>query len=228
MKIFTLFIVFLSALFLQVKANNNAIGDEVMYYYYVYKMQYESGGPMTIATGCRPADGRGGTCYFDEFVRHIMAKNFVRLYRPSPGDHTRTPDLTNLASFKAVNVPKARYRLEKLCTEFATVTGNAAGGTGNIAQRDRSMTRLIEIMLNAANTAIDARPARVALSDAQMAAHMAQQTLWDRGPDASKEMYNWLDEQLTPAEQDYLDSHRDIINWDQSLVNVDQASQQEK
>ncbi|UKZ56763.1 hypothetical protein TrVGV298_010604 [Trichoderma virens] len=154
-----------------------------------------------------------------------MSQKFRQGYKPTAADHTRTPDLSNLAAFN-VAVSKGglaqRYDLTKLSSTYTnTNVGGEEGGGEDIAERDRGMTSLIKGMLQAANNALDR--GGCALSDAKMATHLAQQTLWARGEQASEPIGNWLDQEIPTADQAYLHTESYIPDWDESLVLVDNA-----
>ena len=206
MKFLTLLVVCLSLPFTEVSANNNAVGFEVLFYHYVYKMQYISGGELTVATGCRPAGGGGGSCFFDDFVKHIMEDDFVQGYQPESEDHTKTPTGSNLVAFNKVALPSTSYYLGKLNTVFTGL---------------KLMSTVFGAMLNSANRAIST--GNVLTSDAETAVKMVQQVINNRRPQAFQSQLGIMSSNVVEAAQEYVDVDHDTneFDWDQTFQNID-------
>ncbi|KAL7939879.1 hypothetical protein V8C35DRAFT_326634 [Trichoderma chlorosporum] len=173
-----------------------------------------------------------------------MSEGFNKVYTPAAADHTRTPNLGNLGAFNTAisqavtdegsddgsddgsgdddSPPKnlaRRYDMTKLCSAYEDT--DFGDGT-DIEQRDRTMTGLLTNIMTAANAALDM--GGCALSDAQMAVHLAQQVSYERVYQAADAQAAWLDEEI-PSEDDqkYLYFDNSLIDWDQSLDVVDEA-----
>ncbi|KAJ4361596.1 hypothetical protein N0V95_001757 [Ascochyta clinopodiicola] len=215
MKLLTLTLFTLLSLVIEIAANNESIGSEVLYFYYVYKMQYMSGGAKTIATACK-SSGETGMCYFDDFVKHIMEESYVQQYRPKTGDHTKTPSQSNLATFKqAITQQSVSYRMDRLDPHLQ----NAAGG--DVAGAARSQAALLETILESANNAIDSGNALI--TDAESAHEAIEDAMQKRSPQAMNAVDNWLARELTEDEQGHVSKTGAIVNWKETLDNVDLA-----
>ena len=174
MKNFNLFLLWVCLLSVKVLSNNSSIAYELLYYYYVYKMQWESepDSSRTIATGCVPDSGRSGMCYFDEFADYVMDDAlFSDNYRPDPlTDHTSTPTADSVAAIiNAIakgKIKSARYDIRHLSEDFHAVT---------------SMPDVLDYMLHAANDAINF--GGVDQETMENAAQMSAAAKTSRGPD---------------------------------------------
>ncbi|RAL02991.1 uncharacterized protein BO80DRAFT_423453 [Aspergillus ibericus CBS 121593] len=114
MKPLNLLLLLTTLLLPTVHADNASIGYELLFYYYVYKMEYQSGAPRTIAVDCQSRDTGGGMCKFDEFVKHVIEADWYPSYEPAAADHTTTPDDSQLTRINR-NIPgSARLDLGKL------------------------------------------------------------------------------------------------------------------
>ena len=182
MKLLTLTLFALLSLVIEIAANNESIGSEVLYFYYVYKMEYMSGGAKTISTACR-SSGETGMCYFDDFVKHMVEESFVQQYRPKTGDHTKTPWQLNLAAFKqAITQQSVSYRMDRLDPHLQNVAG------GDIAVAAQLQAALLETMLESANNAIDSGSALI--TNAESAHKAIEDAMQKRSPQAMNTVDN--------------------------------------
>ena len=128
-----------------------------------------------------------------------METSFVQDYRPTEADHTRTPNVNNLVTFKAaIQVQSVSYKTSTILPELGAVTGE--GGESAAA---RAQAMLLTKMIDYANAALDSGNALA--TDAESAINAAQGAMFGRLPQAQNDMNNWLDEELTSAEQGYLE-----------------------
>jgi hypothetical protein len=214
MKFFTICLVVLASLIVEIGANNDSLPYEILYFYYVYKMQYISGQPLTVAPGCRPRPDGIGSCFFNEFVEYIMETDFVQAYRPTGADHTRTPNFDNLRTVKAaIQLESVSYITQRLLPELGPVTGNGEAAAA------RSQAALLTRMNDYANAALDSGNALA--TDAESALDAAQGVMSGRLSQAQSDMTDWLDEELTEDEQGYLKMSGGFVDWDATLENVD-------
>ncbi|GLA02022.1 hypothetical protein AnigIFM60653_001316 [Aspergillus niger] len=167
MKAFNLLLLWISVLSTHVLADNNAAPYELLYYYYVYKLEWDTGIKKTIAPGCVTKDKEGGMCYFDEFAMYLIELDWQIEYRPKgPVDHTRTPGI-GAATKLFINIPtSASYDLEKLLP--------------GIKADEKSFPLVFDTILHSANNAI--AQDKVSKDDLEQAVAMAQQAKKARTP----------------------------------------------
>jgi hypothetical protein len=174
MKNFNLFLLWVCLLSVKVLSNNSSIAYELLYYYYVYKMEWESepDSSRTIATGCVPDSGRSGMCYFDEFADYVMNDAlFSDNYHPDPlTDHTSTPSADSVA---AINNAIANGKINSAGYDIAHLSEDLHGVT--------SMPDVLDYMLHAANDAINF--GGVDQETMENAAQMSAAAKTSRGPD---------------------------------------------
>ncbi|RDW56740.1 hypothetical protein BP6252_13995 [Coleophoma cylindrospora] len=200
-------------LFLNVLSNNNSVAYELLYYYYVYKMEWESepANSRTIATGCVPNGGRAGICYFDEFADYVMNDaQFSDNYTPNAlTDHTTEPSASSVTAINNAisqgGISSARYDLNHLSTALTGVT---------------SMPDVLNYMLRAANDAINF--GGVTQDSMEMAAEMSSAAKNARVPDITAGQYSALRAQFPSIVQDYL-AFNDVFDWDATFTEIDDA-----
>ncbi|OOG00126.1 hypothetical protein ASPCADRAFT_1781 [Aspergillus carbonarius ITEM 5010] len=120
MKLFNLFVLWCSVLFTHVLADNESVGYEIIYLYYVYKMQYDADVDKTIAVGCVSSEANH-MCYFSEFAKYIMENDWRNVYKPSQGDRTTTPGDDQLKAIKANMPASASYVTSNVFPEVVTL-----------------------------------------------------------------------------------------------------------
>jgi hypothetical protein len=215
MKLFNILLVWSSALILQVLSDNNAICYELLYYYYVYKMEFaasldasgelKEGFERTIAVGCAEIyDGR--MCYFDEFTKHIIEPDWAKVYRPTAADHTITPDESVFTSLKAQIPPSASYNLQLLSTKIPEVI---------------PMPKVFEKILSSANAALDA--GGVENVDLEEAIAYAKAARVERASVIFRFQLAALDSILPEEAQKLVYNTGSEFNWDETLQNIDEA-----
>ncbi|GAA86021.1 hypothetical protein AKAW_04135 [Aspergillus luchuensis IFO 4308] len=159
MKLFNLFLFWCSVLSTHVLANNNAAPFELLHYYYVYKMEWDAGVEKTIAPGC--ATEHNEMCFFDQFARYLIGKEWKAAYRPGRADHTKTPGW-DAAKKLSTGMPKsARYNLKALLPSI------------NVDAKNFPL--VFETVLHSANTAIKKEKEKVKNDDVQQAVEWAQE-----------------------------------------------------
>ncbi|RDW56891.1 hypothetical protein BP5796_12958 [Coleophoma crateriformis] len=200
-------------LFLNVLSNNNSVAYELLYYYYVYKMEWEAtpASSRTIATGCAPNGGRTGMCYFDEFADYVMNDaQFSDNYSPSSlTDHTASPTADSVTSINNAisrgGISSARYDLGHLSTALTGVT---------------SMPDVLNHMLRAANDAINF--GGVTQDSMEMAAEMSSAAKDARVPDITAGQYTALKAQFPDIVDNFL-AFNDVFDWDTTFGEIDDA-----
>lgn len=125
-----------------VLADRDAIGNEILTFYYIYKMQYTSGGLITTGGAlCKTAKP---ICQFDEYVVDVMAYAFAAEYKPAAGDHTLTPseDGGNLRAFNAV-VDNARQHTPPIPIQYqlSAIIGDGKASGPQVVQRMMGLAR---------------------------------------------------------------------------------------
>jgi hypothetical protein len=207
MKLFNLLFIWFSVLFVEVLSDNNSIGYELLYYYYVYKMEIASGVTRTIGVGCMPKDG-GNMCYFDEFVKHLIG---WESYNPAGTDHTKTPDVSVLKQLNNGMPASARYKLMALSTAFHGTT---------------SMPEVLSTILHAANTALDA--GNVNNDDLKQSVAMSQAAKTARASALFNEQVTEFANKVVAGAQPYLETFNSEFKWDDMLGNIDKDVQSGK
>jgi hypothetical protein len=207
MKLFDILLVCSSVLFLQVASDNNAVCWELLYYYYVYKMEWASGVEKTIAVGC--AKEFGAMCYFDQFAKYVIEDEWAKVYRPNtenPPDHTKDPDSSAITKLKS-NIPSsASYVLNRLSTKLSEVN---------------AMPRVFEAVLDAANAALD--EGGVDDDDLMEAITNAQNAKAARAASVFTIQQDVLKNMIGEEAFDLVDFFGTDFDWDQTLENIDDA-----
>lgn len=207
MKLFTVLLLWSSVLFLQVACDNNAVCWELLYYYYVYKMEWASGVDKTIAVGC--AAKFGAMCYFDQFGKYLMEDEWAKVYHPntaSPPDHTKDPDASAITKLRS-NIPSsASYVLDRLSTKISTTT---------------PMPQVFERILDAANAALD--EGGVDDDDLLEASTNAQQAKAARAAAIFLIQQDALENKIGKEAFELVESYRNAFEWDSTFDNIDDA-----
>ena len=115
MRFPTVVVALISLLCVNVQADKDAIGDEVLFFYYVYKMEFQATGNSGMGGNRCRGKLIKAPCGFSDFVKDVMAKRFRDAYRPASADLTHKPDASNLRQFEAVDtrIPR-QYLLNKV------------------------------------------------------------------------------------------------------------------
>ncbi|PWY88959.1 hypothetical protein BO70DRAFT_350219 [Aspergillus heteromorphus CBS 117.55] len=205
MKLFNILLLWSSVLFTHVLADNTSIAYELIYFYYVYKFQWESGADKTIAVGCSAAYGTEEMCYFDEFAKYLIANGWP--YSPTTDDHTKTPTASQATALNKDIPHSARFSLTKLMAAFSS---------------EKAMTIVLERVLDAANTALDVEGYEPAKADLKQAIEMTQ-----RAQAARYDKYNWLEDQAledtAPDAAEYIVKDGANYDWDETFDKIDDA-----
>ncbi|EAW10036.1 uncharacterized protein ACLA_042590 [Aspergillus clavatus NRRL 1] len=210
MRLFNFLLLWSSMLFTHVLANNEAVPYELLHFYYVYKIEWDSGVDKTIAVGC--AAEYGHMCYFDEFAKFLIADKWRNAYRPSAADHTLTPD-TSAVTRLLSGIPKsARYKLGMLLP-YITV-------------EDKSYPRVFEEVLRAANHALD--KGDVDKDDLQQALAMAQKAIAARSQDVFRIQQDSLLNRIGAATNKFVHVTASGFLWYDTLRAIDQAVRDRK
>ncbi|GLA11530.1 hypothetical protein AnigIFM62618_005496 [Aspergillus niger] len=188
MKAFNLLLLWISVLSTHVLANNNAAPYELLYYYYVYKLEWDTGIERTIATGCVSKEG-GGMCYFDEFAMYLIEPEWQIRYRPKGAvDHTKTPGL-GAATKLFTNMPgSASYDLKKL---LPSINADA-----------KSFPLVFETVLHSANNAI--AQDNVDKDDLEQALEMVQEVKEIREADVFQDQEDMLKGRIGAEAYEYV------------------------
>ncbi|PWY70305.1 hypothetical protein BO94DRAFT_539761 [Aspergillus sclerotioniger CBS 115572] len=210
MKIFNLLLLWCSVLFTNVLADNESIANELIYFYYVYKMEFLSGATKTMAVDCE-GSAHGGMCYFDEFVEHLIEDRWLNVYDPLPGDHTITPGDAQIPRLERNLPSSARYKLSSL---LSTLNGETA------------FPIVLQKVLHAANEAFEAAEdndvtlatsdINAAVDNARAAKEARNRAIFDLQQDA-------LSRRLDAAIVDYVQSTASGFKWPQTFQAIDDA-----
>ncbi|PYH85073.1 hypothetical protein BO82DRAFT_198948 [Aspergillus uvarum CBS 121591] len=209
MKVVDLLLLWCSVLLNGVLANNEAAPYELLHYYYVYKLEWDTGVTKTIAPGCATRYGR--MCYFDEFAKYLMNSEWRAAYRPTAADHTKTPDTGAVTRLSSGIPHSARYQLSLLLP--------------HINVDARSFPLVFETVLNAADTAIAADG--VSKDDLEQAVAMAQQVKAARTPPVFEIQEAAFKARLGEATfDDWVQVTANGFKWPETLAGIDTAIQE--
>lgn len=206
MKLFNILLLWCSVLSTCVLADNNSLPHELMYFYYVYKFQWESKVEKTIAVGCA-ARNNGNMCYFDDFVEWLIEDSWP--YNPPAADHTTTPGKNQVAAITQKIPSSARYNLNRLLPRFET---------------RQPFPVVLEAVLNAANTALsvdDYEPSSADLTQAIESVQHAQEIRYEKygGFEDSA-----LQRDVGQAAYEYVVSDgKANYDWPKTMENIDDA-----
>lgn len=165
MRLFNILLLWCSILSTSVLADNDSLPHELMYFYYVYKFQWESGVEKTIAVGCA-AENHGNICYFEQFVKWLIEDEWP--YNPPAADHTTTPGRDQVAAITKKIQSSGRYYLNKLMARFDT---------------REPFPVVLQAVLDAANTALSAgdyEPSSADLAQAIESVQTAQEIRYEK------------------------------------------------
>ncbi|KGO58849.1 hypothetical protein PEX1_099700 [Penicillium expansum] len=205
MKVFNLLLLWCLGLVTHVLANNEAAPYELLHYYYVYKLEWDTGIDKTIAPGC--ATEYGHMCYFDEFAKYLMDDNWRDAYRPSAADHTKTPGMAAVSKLSS-NIPRsARYKLNLLLPHI-----NADA---------KSFPLVFEAVLHAANNAI--AQDNVNKDDLEQAVEMAQEIKEARTPAVFEIQEAALKARVGEEAFEFVQVTASGFKWPETLAAIDSA-----
>ncbi|KAJ5212956.1 hypothetical protein N7449_000125 [Penicillium cf. viridicatum] len=205
MKVFNLLFLWCSVLITHVLANNQAAPYELLHYYYVYKLEWDTGVEKAIAPGCATKYGR--MCYFDEFAKYLMDAEWRDAYRPSAADHTKSPGMGAVTKLSS-NIPhSARYQLNLLLPHI-----NADA---------KSFPLVFETILHAANNAIAQE--NVNKDDLEQAVAMAQEVKEARTPPIFEIQEAALKARVGEEAFDFVQVTASGFKWPDTLAAIDSA-----
>lgn len=121
MKVLSALLFGASILLGHVAANAAALGFELVQFYYVYKMEFQSGIPADerrLGSICTKA--KKGMCLFDAFVYSILQDGDLKTYWKANGSGYRTenPGNTEAAAISSRAAPNERINASALSTTF--------------------------------------------------------------------------------------------------------------
>ncbi|KAJ5211433.1 uncharacterized protein N7498_003079 [Penicillium cinerascens] len=212
MRLFNLLLLWCSVLSTYVLANNRSLPYELIYFYYAYKFQWESGVERTIAVGCAPSSNKGDMCYFDQFVKHLIEDNWP--YNPPTADHTTTPGKDQVAAITQKITSSGRYYLKQLMAQFS---------------HEMPFTVVLETILDAANTALNVEKYKPSNADIKQAIKSVQTAQSER-----YETYAGIEDEalqmtIPAAAYDYVSSDgKANYDWYETLEDIDKAVYAEK
>ncbi|PYI01148.1 hypothetical protein BO78DRAFT_401495 [Aspergillus sclerotiicarbonarius CBS 121057] len=204
MKLFNLLLLWCSVLFTNVLADNESVGYEMIYFYYVYKMEFEADVANTIATGC--TDKYNRMCVWSEFAKYIMEDEWSKVYKPATGDNTKTPGTNQLKALVGSMPASASYYTSRLFSDITTL---------------ESFPQIFDRALDASNVAL--RAGGVTTDTIKSALDMVKSVKTFRNRAVLSLELQALEAVLPEAAREYITSTSNVVDYDATLEAFDGA-----